>query len=168
MFISIKILCEVYVMKCLYRDYERIKDINNIVLKYNILCSSQSLNGESFKVIQQAVKQEPDYLKYCFDRIGVQYDEIYTNPIPCYKINGEILQLSDLSSGEKDYLYSLCCKRLNKRFILYGTLERLDNENREKYFSDFKDYDCIIISMNKSFIHMADSISIDELLELYN
>jgi len=88
----------------------------------------------------EIVLNNEEILQRFFDIIGIEYTAIHPKYL-AYEVNGEMLTLADLSSGERDYLYALCCKYSNTPFILIGTLERLDLKHRRSFLKELIDYE---------------------------
>lgn len=62
-----------------------------------------------------------------FHQIGVKFDkiQIMEEGYIAYSVNGKVLSLSKLSSGERFILYLLACKILNKKVLAIELFERL-------------------------------------------
>lgn len=139
-------------------------DIDKFIILNDVLLESQTMIGDSYDIVKQAYDIDNGYIKNCFDRIGIDYIEILYYPTISYRIaDGTILQLSDLSSGERDYLYALCCKRLDKYIIMSGVYDRLSQINKDKFYNDFKNTDGIIMVMNCLGIPKEDIVKIGDI-----
>ena len=94
------------------------------------------------------------------------YDDIKLDGVTVsYKVNNIWLSLADLSSGERNLLYLLACKRLNRKVILWGLFERLGERLTNLALTELKDYEnLIIVVCNVILPREYDNMFIKELV----
>ena len=119
----------------------------------NIVRRGVSFNKADLDVVRNCIAlNNEEILQRFFDIIGIKYTAIHPKYL-AYEVNGEMLTLADLSSGERDYLYALCCKYSNTPFILIGTLERFDLNHRKSFLNELIDYENgYVVTMNRMIV----------------
>lgn len=122
------------------------------------------VNGVSFLDLKQialvykACGGNKEMLCDLFHRVGIKFDDIniLQEDYISYCVNGKMLPLSKLSSGERFILYLIACKVTDTSVLAVGLLERLGDQLMDVVYKELKDYNNLIIlwvnaSYNKKF-----------------
>ncbi len=133
-------------------DVENIKDAS-VFRKTHTVDGITFLSIDECKVVLEASNNNLETIKKWFDLIGVKYDDININngTYITYSVNKNVLQLADLSSGERYILYLMACKSLNKKVIANGLFERLCSRLQKVVCNELVDYDNLIVVYYNDF-----------------
>lgn len=91
---------------------------------------------------------------HLFDIIGIKYSSIADNGMSYYLPDKSIeLELYELSSGERSLLYAFMLNDLNRKLILVGLTERIDETHRIMLDTNNKRLSnlVILVNINDSF-----------------
>ncbi len=133
-------------------DVEDIKDASVFRKTYTV-DGITFLSLDECKVVLEASNNNLETIKKWFDLIGVKYDDININngTYITYSVNKNILQLADLSSGERYVLYLMACKNLKKKVIANGLFERLCSRLQKVVCNELADYDNLVVVYYNDF-----------------
>ena len=111
------------------------------------------------RVITEFIKKfGKNAIKDLYDKIDVKYDEII-NEWGYYKLNGELLTPSNLSTAESGILFAFICKKLMEDAIIIGLLEACDPKHRRILLNEFigsKDKVAILVRDNQQKVGTTD------------
>lgn len=112
------------------------------------------LDSKQTSLVYKACNGSKDTLCNLFHRVGIKFDDIniLQEDYISYCVNGEILPLSKLSSGERFVLYLVACKKTNTPVLAVGLFERLGNRLADIVYEELRDYaNLIILWSNASY-----------------
>lgn len=96
--------------------------------------------------VYKACRGNQSLISDWFNQIGVVYDEIVLHGSNIfYRVNGELLFITDLSHSERCLLYLFTCRALGVTVAIYGLLERLDAKHANLIVSAFGDWDGLLV-----------------------
>lgn len=135
-----------------YIHIKNIKD-DSILQKRDFISSVTFIDSDTCNTVAEACSHGVNTLKSWFNTIGIEYTKIIIvhNTIR-YVVDGIVLSLSDLSSGERYMLYLLACKQLHKELIAGGLFERLGSRLETVATNIVKDYDELTIIVYNAYI----------------
>lgn len=82
-------------------------------------------------------KYGKEELEILYRKIGIEFNTI-TNQLGFYTLGDIELSPSDLATSERNMLYTILCKALNKKTLIIGLLEVLDVNQRKRLLNEVK------------------------------
>lgn len=121
------------------------------------------LDSDQIAFIYRVCDSNVPELSTMFNKIGIKFDkiQIMQEDYIAYSVDGKILSLSKLSSGERFILYLMACKKVDISVLAIGLFERLGKRLTDVVYEELRDYRNLIVLLsnvylNKKFLQLME------------